>query len=392
MSKVLVNNETLANVAEAIRSKNGETDSYKPAQFAEKILTLPTGGGGAELPKTIDYTGNTSMPGYLTGWNQCGVLDWYIKLVPDVTVKFKCINDSAFAYAGNVNMDYSKMKVITEQITTKTFMGFKGKQLPNLYVSVAGNTCLNQMFSGATYIREIPEDFFYCKDENGNLIEPVQYWCHGGTSLTSIFNNVFKDCYSLRKHPDFKGVDFSTKTGTMRYSSTFNNCYALDEIVDFPVTTAERTANMFLTTFDNCYRAKRFTFATNDDGSAIVAPWSNQIVDLSVYFGYASAATNIVTYVNYSGVAMNAQITSVSNYKTYKNNPDSWTADKAYSRYGHDSIVETINSLPDCSSGTSNVLKLNQSAGNRTDGGAAAKLTEAEIAVATAKGWTITQV
>ena len=80
-----------------------------------------------------------------------------------------------------------------------------------------------------------------------------------------------------------------------------------------------------------------------------------------------------------------------------KNDPDSWTYDINYSKYNHDSAVETINSLPDTSAyiataGGTNTIKFNGASGSKTDGGAINTLTEEEIAVAAAKGWTVTLV
>lgn len=74
---------------------------------------------------------------------------------------------------------------------------------------------------------------------------------------------------------------------------------------------------------------------------------------------------------------------------------DSWTTQREYSRYNHDSAVRTINSLPDTSeyletAGGSNTICFKGDAGSLTDGGAINTLTEEEIAVAAAKGWTIT--
>lgn len=65
--------------------------------------------------------------------------------------------------------------------------------------------------------------------------------------------------------------------------------------------------------------------------------------------------------------------------------------------YNHDSAVETINSLPDtsaylASAGGTNTIKFKGDSGSATDGGAINTLTEEEIAVATAKGWTVTLV
>jgi hypothetical protein len=67
-----------------------------------------------------------------------------------------------------------------------------------------------------------------------------------------------------------------------------------------------------------------------------------------------------------------------------------FTQDYFYSRYNHASAVETINSLPDTSAYGTNTIKFLGASGSRTDGGAISNLTEEEIAVATAKGWTVT--
>ena len=70
-----------------------------------------------------------------------------------------------------------------------------------------------------------------------------------------------------------------------------------------------------------------------------------------------------------------------------------WTKNIAYSRYNHDSAVRTLQSLPNnFHSSGGNVIKFKGESGSATDGGAINTLTEEEIAVATAKGWTVTLV
>ena len=92
----------------------------------------------------------------------------------------------------------------------------------------------------------------------------------------------------------------------------------------------------------------------------------------------------------------NTQIKDDTSYQLLKDNEDSHTRYIAYSRYNHDSAVETINTLPDTSAylaesgGTTNIIQFTGESGSATDGGAINTLTEAEIAVAAAKGWTVT--
>ena len=64
----------------------------------------------------------------------------------------------------------------------------------------------------------------------------------------------------------------------------------------------------------------------------------------------------------------------------------------AYSRYNHDSAVETINSLPNTYPAIGqpkNTIKFKGTAGSATNGGAINTLTEEEIAIAVSKNWTV---
>lgn len=48
MSRVLISEESLTNIANAIRAKNGESTTYKPSEMAAAIEAIEAGGGGAE--------------------------------------------------------------------------------------------------------------------------------------------------------------------------------------------------------------------------------------------------------------------------------------------------------------------------------------------------------
>ena len=77
-------------------------------------------------------------------------------------------------------------------------------------------------------------------------------------------------------------------------------------------------------------------------------------------------------------------------YAALKNDPDWFGTSESYSRYNKLSAIETISTLPDCSaSGGTNTIRFRGVAGGKTDGGAINTMTEEEIAVAAAKGWTV---
>ena len=95
-----------------------------------------------------------------------------------------------------------------------------------------------------------------------------------------------------------------------------------------------------------------------------------------------------------NGITADKFVNDDASYQALKNDPDWFANIPKYSRYNHDSAVETINSLPDTSAylataGGTNTIEFRGDSGSATDGGAINTMTEEEIAVAAAKGWTV---
>lgn len=247
---------------------------------------------------------------------------------------------------------------------------------------------LAALFENCYSLRTLPDDWADNWD-----------WTSINTATSGSMTNIFRYCYSLRTIPEsFLNNLYNKATSTLYsgYVSTFTSCYTLDEIRGLAITPATPTRNLFSSSFDNCYRLKDLTFATNEDGSAKTANWSNQLIDLTVNVGVTPVygGSNKAYYMTNwnSGITTDKEVKDAETYAALKNDPDWYTHDNSYSRYNHDSAVNTINSLPDCSAGSGNVIKFSGSKGSLTDGGAINTLTEEEIAVAAAKGWTVTLV
>ena len=209
----------------------------------------------------------------------------------------------------------------------------------------------------------------------------------------------FSNLQSLRSMPSwwrqFKLCEDSTAYPSYTYGLYYclvQSCHSLDEIINIPVwrcQAAQKSNNMFVSAFSQCNRLKDVTFET-DNGQPIVTKWTKQTIDLGRDIGYGPNASIF-------GFTSATEVTDDATYQALKNNPDWWTNDVAYSRYDHDSAVRTINSLPDTSAylataGGTNIIKFKGDAGSNTDGGAINTLTAEEIAVAAAKGWTVTLV
>lgn len=284
-------------------------------------------------------------------------------------------------------------------------------------------------FDSSTQIEDIPFETNYTTSDTVDM----QSTYRGCTNLKHIgawkngsfyyFQNVFYNCYNLRYLPEFINCDF---TGCNRTETPFYNCYSLRSIPeDFlknfnsggstalyhyygnmcyscvaldelkcinPHPTKTYSSNIFADAFYHCYRLKDLTFDVQEDGTPYTCKWKGQVIDLSKYVGYVYNAKYLSQYN--SGITEDKEVYDDATYQALKNDPDWFTNDVYYSRYNHDSAVNTINSLPDCSayigtSGTVNTIKFKGESGRYTDGGAINTLTEEEIAVATAKGWTV---
>ena len=242
-------------------------------------------------------------------------------------------------------------------------------------------------FAGCGSLRHIPEGIF-----------PTQQGSKNGYSGRRETRKLFYNCYKLREIPSliyFNGINSNNGSNSFYYQC-FNNCRLLDEIAAIPVfANTHRSDALSHMSYTTC-RVKKITFVPNQTTNM-----TNQTIDI-IKTGYFPPSYTDRELEQYyldagTGITMDTRVVDATTYEALKNNPNWWTSDVAYSRYNHNSAVETINSLPDTSAflasdGGTNTIKFLGASGSATDGGAINTLTAEEIAVATAKGWTVTLV
>ena len=247
---------------------------------------------------------------------------------------------------------------------------------------------MSYIFSNCYSLRNIPEDIESWFDWSYMDNYTSSYGCDR--------SYMFVNCKSLRSIPMgfLNHGGHITVTSNCIYNSTFYQCCVLDEVIGLPIPhkDAEWTSNAFTSTFYNCWRLKNMTFALSD-GQPYVMKWKSQIIDLTGKGIVTGLVRDIISYN--SGITADKEVKDDATYQALKDDPDWFTTMIAYSRYNHDSAVATINSLPDTSAylataGGTNTIKFTSASGRDTDGGAINTLTEEEIAVAAAKGWTVT--
>lgn len=355
----------------------------------DDIIITASGGGGGEVEPIVltgDYSygcagdlagnyinmyGNTITTKDITTSGNMFYQNHTVKKIPfDIN-----INNRSYS-------DMSNMFMACYELT-------EPPKINNAYPSSIGG-----FFSNCHNMRNIPDEF----GDNWNFDRLHTY-------NYATFSSIFQNCYSLRKIPEnfLKNIWSLNNSKYSTYHNMFNNCFVLDEIKGIGVIPVELTSSMFdALMFANCYRVKDITFATNEDGTPIIAKWKSQTIDLSSssypvgYLGLLGSVSNLTTKYN-SGITADKKVNNDTSYQALKNNPDWFSETITYSRYNHDSAVNTINSLPDTSAylaekGGTNTIKFYGVSGLSTDGGAINTLTEAEIAVAAAKGWTVTLV
>ena len=390
MSKIFIEESTLTSIGNAIRNKTGSTEMIAPLDMPTKISSIETGGGGGDLPaEALDISGDCQYRFSYDNWN------WFIDTYGNSisTHDISSLN-SAFHYSDNLTEIPFDLNVTNCAAFTNAFYNMTALEVcPRIRGTLEMSTNFNMKdvlinCSKLTSVEDFLTSDMLAEFKNVKVTSPY--------SAPKCFT--FSGLFSLRSMPSwwrqFKLCEDSTSYPNYSYSLYSYlcwNCYCLDEILDIPVWRCQgkQNTNMFSSAFGSCDRLKDVTFETNN-GQPIVTKWKSQTIDLSNGVGQGY-------YPSYYGFTSATRVTDDATYQALKNNPDWWTDNVAYSRYNHDSAVRTINSLPDTSAylataGGTNTIKFKGDLGSSTDGGAINTLTAEEIAVATAKGWTVSLV
>ena len=375
----------LTAIANSIREKTGSTNKLTLDEMPTAISGISSGG---DIPEeAFNITGDCQYRFVKDGWN------WFINNYSDRITTSSITNASNMfnnSHMTNIPFDIN-LTTNSEAYINQIFNQCSKLETPP-YITGRIGTC-SSIFTGCERLNYIPEDWSTKID-----------WSSLNSNRPYIqINSVFYSCNSIKRIPQNlidSIVETSPTSSSFQYypyQYQYYYCHVLEELRNIPVAyySSGNTSNLFGYFVESCGRLKSLTFKKNDDGTPIVAKWKLQTIDMSPNIGYSSSSWNITG--RNSGLTTATQITDDASYQSLKNNPDNWTTLIQYSRYNHDSAVETINSLPDTSeylatAGGTNTIKFKGASGSATDGGAINTLTEAEIAVATAKGWTVTLV
>lgn len=419
MPNVLVNDDSLKAIGNAIRGKNGETTTYKPAEMAAAITAISGGDGLTQE----DLTFTNEQLSYIITPNTNYLQKYYdkMKFVPNT------ISNTTFLDFGQFAQDRAASdlsKIIIDCNGINIFYGQYMFSITNVQKLPKIINASDNLVLGTTYM---------FVNGNNNLTEneilrfisnfsSLSNYIHRGTSTTTcypfIFNGSFDNVLDFSqcilknneiKHNEYSYKKFEYYDGLQSFYASYikslNNIYLPYDQTKLNITDNKNLVPQYL------YCVNSITFET-DNGTPYTVRMKNQTIELQTegYYNYGynnnfkKAAQGYWKEENNVGYNATTLEQLKQNYSALKNREDWFIATNVrenniycaiyFSRYNHDSAVETINSLPDTSAylataGGTNTIKFRGEAGKYTDGGAINTLTEEEIAVATAKGWTV---
>ena len=185
MSKVLVSEENLTNIANAIREKNGETTTYKPRDMAGAIQNIF--GGGSTVTKGIvinkfsedgyatdvSVVGMTSIPDYYFATYSSAYTNFLNKYLKNVQLPNNLTSIGHFAFNSCTNLALTKLPNNLTSIGNFAFQWCR-------------NLALTELPSGITSIGiRVFQD----------CISLIEMFCLG--NITSIENYAFYKCTNL---------------------------------------------------------------------------------------------------------------------------------------------------------------------------------------------------
>jgi hypothetical protein len=131
---------------------------------------------------------------------------------------------------------------------------------------------------------------------------------------------LFYNCFNLREvNPDLLKElwNIYPSCWSTVYHQMFYGCKRLGIIERFPVIPMDLTENYFNWTFDNCYSLKWLVFDWDEDGAGNISPkkarWTNQVIDLSQYVGYAFSRDDLPYEHDFGDV----EITTFEEWREY---------------------------------------------------------------------------
>ena len=365
MANVLVEENSLTEIATAIRNKNKETTTYKPNEMANAISNIETGGGGITPEGTKEITENGLYD--VTNYASANV---NVPTSEPSKLGTKTITENGTYNASSDNLDgYSSVSV--------NVASSGGSD--NFEAEYTG-TETNSSYFLKLILKKIPptstprllsayQMFYECK----NLVE-IGYF---NTSNVTNMQSMFQYCEKL---PSIPLIDTGKATNV---SQMFMGCSKLKTIPQLNIGKTTTVENMFYNcksllevptlNTQNATTMRNFFYSCTEL-QKIGTYKADKVTDVRNMF---TACQNLHTMGGFQNLGSAFLTSRAANYSYYKLDLSPCVS------LTHESLMNVINNLYDIATKGCKTQDLVLGSYNLS------KLTEDEIAIATTKGWTV---
>lgn len=341
MANVLVQDTSLTAIADAIREKNGSTDTYKPGEMAAAISEISVDSAAVVEELNITNNGTYTAPEGVDGYSPVVVNVPQDGAPPEEALVITGDCEDRFTKDGwNWFINTYGNQITTKDITSCKTMFYNSKNLTSIPfvinlkqgVAVPCNTIfgssgisyiagingtvgdLTSAFNNMKNLKSIPD--ITCANDTYYSLQSVFSQCEGLEIPPYLINaypsncsEIFKNCYRLQEIPeDWVDTWNFNRIHSYNYSSIndiFFNCYSLRKISSIFLsklhndTRTSASGKAYYNMFYNCYLLDEIN-GLPVDGATITSNMFNQT------FLYCYRVKNITFAMNEDGTPKTA--------------------------------------------------------------------------------------
>lgn len=230
-SPVVVLDDTLYDIADAIRAKTGGTADMTPSEMPTEIASIPSGGSFIGIPREIDANGVYRISSQSFGFS----------LPADVTDMATHALYYAFHYSGLTSVGMRSLSTVSGQnALASAFIGCRNLTSVDLrsLTGISGTGAFSNTFLGCTSLTSIAFESL------------------SSVSATEAFYHTFQGCSNLTS-ADFRSL--TTVSGTKAFAQTFQYCGSLTS-VNFSALTTITGNQAFYFAFQGCTSLTSLSF------------------------------------------------------------------------------------------------------------------------------------